>query len=102
MPGVLSAVILFLIAIFCISITCGQFLPRGRGNFLHFQWADFALWWGRNLHHRIAAQYHLSEQCDFGVCNAFNAIWGMGLEIIQGSLRSWLTNEKIIHFRPLF
>ena len=36
--------------IFCISITCGQFLPHARGRILHIHWADIALWTGRKLH----------------------------------------------------
>lgn len=48
----------------------------------------------------IFCKYYL--WADFGVCNAFNAVLGMGHEIIQGSLRSWLTSEKVLNFRPLF
>ena len=41
---------LTLFFIFCISITCGQFLPHARGRILHIHWAGIALWTGRNLH----------------------------------------------------
>lgn len=41
---------LTMLFIFCISITCGQFLPYARGRILHIHWADIALWTGRKLH----------------------------------------------------
>ena len=46
----LYSVGLTMLFIFCISITCGRFLPHARGRILHIHWADIALWTGRKLH----------------------------------------------------